>query len=653
MKVSFIIEQIDLGNIALPEFQRGYVWNNLQVRGLMTSLYNKHPVGGLLIWSTTQDKATTRGDGPSPIGGSVNLLLDGQQRVTTLYGIIRGKPPKFFEGNAAAFTGLHFNLVDESFEFYAPVKMKDNPAWVSVTSVMQVDDLAVLLEPIQDRFSELSITMLTALSRLSKLQSIRETDFHAEYVSGHTMTIDTVVEIFNRVNSGGTKLSKGDLALATICASWPEARQELRSRLDKWKNSGYGFKLDWFLRCVTTVATGEAYFASLSKISTAEFQKAVIQAEKHVDSLLNIIADRLGLNHADVLGSPYSFPLMARYLEERGGKLNNQKERDKLLYWYVHSFLWGRYAGSTESVLSQDLNLLKGEGDPLDRLIGQLRQVRGDLRVRPDDFRTSTRGSRFYPMLYMLTRVHGARDLDSGIALHNQILGSLSKLQVHHTFPKAKLYKHGYDLGQVNSVANFMFLTQATNLAVSDRDPAVYLPAYEEMNPGVLTSQWVPADPELWEYENYPAFLEARRRLLAEASNQFLDGLLAGSLAEPLEVPASITAASAEPVVVEPADEELELLDCNTWVIDQGLSEGDFYVEVVDPETHDILAIIDLAWPDGLQEGLTQPVAILLNEDTAAEEIANNAGYRYFTDVPSFKKYVESNILTESIVAAD
>ncbi len=96
MKVGAILEQIDLGKMALPEFQRGYVWNREQVRGLMESLYRRYPVGGLLIWETNIDHAKTRGDASPPTGGWVDLLLDGQQRMTSLYGIIRGNPPKFF-----------------------------------------------------------------------------------------------------------------------------------------------------------------------------------------------------------------------------------------------------------------------------------------------------------------------------------------------------------------------------------------------------------------------------------------------------------------------------------------------------------------------------------------------------------------------------
>src|SRR3989337_2305391 len=123
MQIRIILGQIDLGAVALPEFQRGYVWNRDQVRGLMDSLYRKHPVGSLLVWVTKTENAIARGDGTlSP--GSVKLLLDGQQRITSLYGIIRGGPPQFFDGNEQAFTGLHFHLDDEAFEFYASMKMK-------------------------------------------------------------------------------------------------------------------------------------------------------------------------------------------------------------------------------------------------------------------------------------------------------------------------------------------------------------------------------------------------------------------------------------------------------------------------------------------------------------------------------------------------
>ena len=137
VKVSNILDQIDGGSMALPQFQRGYVWNRNQVRGVMHSLYRGWPIGGLLAWITSADTAASRGDKNLP-PGSMTLLLDGQQRVTTLYGIIRGTPPPFFDGNAAAFTDLYFNLEDEVFEFYRSNTMADNPLWINVTELMQI-----------------------------------------------------------------------------------------------------------------------------------------------------------------------------------------------------------------------------------------------------------------------------------------------------------------------------------------------------------------------------------------------------------------------------------------------------------------------------------------------------------------------------------
>ena len=116
MNVSTILDHIDSGYMALPKFQRGYVWNRDQVRGLMDSLYHRHPVGSLLVWATAAEGASHRGK-HELAPGVVRLLLDGQQRITSLYGIARGAPPAFFDGNARAFTNLYFHIGNEEFRF--------------------------------------------------------------------------------------------------------------------------------------------------------------------------------------------------------------------------------------------------------------------------------------------------------------------------------------------------------------------------------------------------------------------------------------------------------------------------------------------------------------------------------------------------------
>ncbi len=627
----------------MPEFQRGYVWNRDQVRKLMFSLYRKHPVGSLLVWVTKTENADTRGDG-NLTPGSVKLILDGQQRITSLYGMIRGQQPKFFEGDAKAFTGLYFNLDDETFEFFAPLKMKDNPLWIDVTRLMKTGSGELIGQIAQNQ--DLTANLSKYINRLNSVDNIKEIDLHIEEVTGEDKTIDVVVDIFNDVNSGGTKLSKGDLALAKVCAEWSDARAEMKLRLDKWKRMGFNFKLEWFMRCVNAIITGESLFSHLDDVPIDNFKQGVKKAEDAVDYLLNLISSRLGLDHERVLGSRYSFPLLARYLDQRGGKLTDFRERDKILYWYIHTFLWGRYAGSTESVLSQDLRAIEDNDDALDTLIALLSQNRGDLRIRPNDFLSWSIGARFYPLLYMMTRTGHAKDWNTGLELSSHLLGRLSRLEVHHIFPKALLYKHNYPRQDVNALANFTFLTQETNLYVTDRDPAEYLEEFIQKNPGAIETHWIPMDRNLWKVENYQDFLAARRELLAKAANEFLDGLLAGNIPEK-EVAASVSGEAENQIYggITSQDEENLLLEYNLWVVNQGLPEGEFSYEVIDESTGELKAIIDLAWANGLQEGLSQPVALLIDEEKETEEAVNNAGFRFFTDFNEFQKYVKNVIL--------
>ncbi|MCK4376302.1 MAG: hypothetical protein KAX19_13275, partial [Candidatus Brocadiae bacterium] len=183
-------------------------------------------------------------------------------------------------------------------------------------------------------------------------------------------------------------------------------------------------------------------------------------------------------------------------------------------------------------------------------------------------------------------------------------------------------------------------------LRISNKEPAEYLQECVAKQPGAVESHWIPMDGELWRPENYHEFLAARRELLAQAANDFLDSLLAGTVPEQ-EV--TVEVLEGEPVPVPggiATDEEERLLqECNEWVTQQGLPEGECPYELADPESGEPIAILDLAWPDGLQEGLSQPVALLIDEGRETEEAANRAGYRYFSDAGTFRSYVEAEIL--------
>ncbi len=533
--------------------------------------------------------------------------------------------------------------------------MREDPLWLDVSDVMRrgpawaMGQLATSLQDGPDQQARFE----THLERVNRLHAIRDIELHDEAVTGVDKNIDVVVDLFNRVNTGGTKLSKGDLALAKVCASWPQARDELKSRLAKWEAAGFHFTLDWLLRNVNAVLNGRAELAALADVRREDFRRALSETERAVDAVLNLASSRLGLDHDRVLGGVAAVPVMSRFIAQRGFRLPDAQTSDKLLYWYVHSFLWGRYSGSTETVLNTDLQLVdpalrgpqarseQAPGEPLDRLISELRRHRGDLRIHSDDLLGWSRGARFYPLLYMLSRVEGARDLRSGLELRKHLLGQHASLEIHHLFPKALLHQHSYGRPERNALANFAFLTLEANRSLGDRPPHEYLPECEERHPGVLASQWIPDEPELWHAERYLEFLTRRRELLARAANELLDGLLGGRAAPSEE--AGIL--DREPVTVGSADEdeEKEVAALQRWASEQGFQRGikDFAILALDGQSEE--AVLDIAWPDGLAHG-EDKVALLLNEPPEVLESAGRHGYRFFTSASELRQYAQVDL---------
>lgn len=622
-----LLDQTEHETLLLPEFQRGYVWTRDQVRGLLRSLYRGYPVGSLLTWETDAGSTALRGSDVDR--GIRRILLDGQQRVTSLYGVVRGKPPRFFEGRPDAFTGLYFDAIDEVFEFYAPSKMKHEPRWFDVSALFAAGAGPEIHEQAERAAGREGMWGL--ISNLNRVLQIREKQFHVETLTGDDKTIDVVVDIFNRVNSGGTKLSKGDLALARISAHSPEARTRMREALAKWSEAAYDFTLDWLLRNVNAVVTGRAPFSALEKVDATDFNVALGKTIDYISTALDTIAGRLGMDHGRVLVSRYAIPILTAYLHQHGGRFPDHTEQSKVLYWYVHAGLWGRHAGSTESFLARDLEVLRESG--VDGLIDELANARGgSLRIREEDFAVSTLGARFYPLLYMMTRMTAAKDLGTGLPLRSHLLGRNSSLEVHHIIPKARLYEYegmdaAYSRSEVNAVANFAFLTKDSNLRISARDPEEYLAEVAERNPGALESQWIPMDRDLWHVSRYREFLSRRRELLAFTANALFTSLLDAHTGGQEPLPRAAAATSSP----DTAGRDDTVTAATETLSAMGFAAPELGADIADPETGASLGIAEAYWHDGLQPGRGAPVVLELEESPHHSRM-QELGYAVFTD---------------------
>ena len=594
------------------------------------------------------------------------MLLDGQQRVTSLYGVIKGRAPKFFRGDDRAFKNLYFHAKDQRFEFYQPFKMKGDPFWFDVTSVMQAkgEELYTIVE---DKFTGDDKTFGKSqgqiLQSLMRLTALKDKNFHIEQIADEDK-LDEVVDIFNQLNSAGTRLSKGDLALAKIATKWPEARDEMQKVIQEWGSNAFNFNLDWLLRCINAVIYGEVDFKHLHKISRDAFEGGLRKTVRHVDTVLNQISSKLGLDHSRVLFAKFAIPVLVRHLELRSRRQIDAAEWDLLLYWFLRAGMQGRFSGSTEGKIRQSLVELDGSLEGVRRLIAEIGTAWGRPRILATDFDSWSIGARLYPALYWLTRVGGARNFCDGTQLQAHLLGKGFKLQVHHIFPKAVLYENGYSRPQVNALGNFCFLTANCNQWISAARPAEssrfvkgthdrdlyrigsegYFYWLREKYPGVLESQWIPMDEELWKVKNYLDFLDARRKLLAAAANEYLKALNPGhaEIEDITESQNQVIETTKSPSHIASVDEEDELRKIQEWMKSFKLPEGDFGYELEEGGV-----IIDLAWQNGLPEGVGRPVALLLNESAETYLAVSQAGYQCFINGRSFKQYVEQDIIGE------
>jgi hypothetical protein len=237
-----------------------------------------------------------------------------------------------------------------------------------------------------------------------------------------------------------------------------------------------------------------------------------------------------------------------------------------------------------------------------------------------------------------------ARDWGLGVGLKQGMLGKTSRLEVHHIFPKSLLRDLGHRKPLVNALANFCLQTQDTNLKISNRRPEDYFPEIEAAHPGALESQWIPMDERLWKLENYEEFLLARQELLAAAANEILEELWHGPL--PGEVEGELESIPV-PGGIADDEEEAALQSLNDWAQENGLASGTFNYELYAETDQPPICRIDLAWPDGLQTGMGNPVALMLGEDEHTAALASQQNYQVFEDCDALKNWITRNMLEE------
>jgi hypothetical protein len=563
--IGTLVDMYKRGELRLPEIQRQYVWRATRVRDLLDSLYRGYPSGSILMWENdepvpTRDFAIVQ---DSNAFAGRKLLLDGQQRLTSLTAVINGEmvsvrgrkrpieilfnlehpegPPseaQEVEGDEEVNSVADDEIAEENGEdvegdeqglqeklsrrtFVVSSKaLAALPNWVSVSEVFRTaSDFDLLkkagIKSIDDPRAQ------NYSDRLKKLRAIKNY-LYVVHVLERTMNYEEVTEIFVRVNSLGAKLKSSDLALAQMTSRWPNLLKELEAFQDECEQSWFTIELGHLVRAIVVFATEQCLFRTVAATPVEKLKKGWEQAKEGLRFAINFLRTNAGIEDESLLSSQMFIHVLAAVSRVKENKLSADEQR-QLIHWLLVANARGRYSrGSTESLLNEDLAIVFRNTD-FATLMEPVKRQFGRITIEPGDLAGRGVNSPLFSLAYLALKAAGAKDWYSGLGLSLTHQGKLHFIQWHHVIPKSLLKQKSFETGEINEIANMAFITGQTNRRISNKDASEYLAdIVAKQGKGTLESQCVPTDPNLWQTENYRDFLQTRRLALANRMNDFI-----------------------------------------------------------------------------------------------------------------------------------
>ena len=516
-----LLTWVKSGEIAIPEIQRPFVWSATKVRNLLDSLYRGYPVGYLISWRNPTVKLK---DG-TPSAGK-RILIDGQQRVTALMAALLGQEVLTKEYEIERIR-IAFHPGEERFEVSNPAIAKDN-AWISDISTLFASD--VYLGDLTDDY--VARNPGANRSRIGRIleKVAKITNNHVGLIElAEDLDIETVTEIFIRVNSAGVELSQADFAMSKIAVNESYGGNLLRKAIDYFCHlaaapefyskiekgdptftaSEFWPKMKWLkdvnddlydptytdmLRVAFTSEFGRGKLQDLVALlsgrnfETREYEETIAEdafaklkagieafmSKTHFDRLTMILRSA-GFLTSDMIRSRNAVNF-AYILYLRGRKEGIPADDLERLVrrWYVMSILTGRYAGSPETAFDLDIRQITSQG-----LAAYIESViENEL---PDNFWTgmlpqlmdtsSSTSPYFIAYLAAQARLGNRGFLSTDITVRDLLLNRGDK---HHVFPRKYLQRQGLTRGRYNQIANFVMAQSEINIAIGDKAPEQY-----------------------------------------------------------------------------------------------------------------------------------------------------------------------------------
>lgn len=564
-----LLEDIAMGEIGLPDIQRPFVWPNTNVRDLFDSMYRGYPIGYLLFWASSVAGSYRQIGSDQKQANPRLLIVDGQQRLTSLYAVLKGYPV-VREDFQTERIQIAFRPRDQKFDV-ANATTRNDPEWLDDISLLWSKETsrnkvvkAFLLRLKESRTNAEALQPISEDEEEALTESIdRLYDLHNYPLTAlelsSSIAEEQVADVFVRINSQGKKLNQADFILTLMSVFWDDGRAALeqfsRNSRKPVANTPSPFNHfiqpdpDQLLRVDVGLGFRRARLQNVYSIlrgkdlETEEFSPELREKQFEIlhtaqDFVLDVqnwheflkTPLQAGYRSDDMITSQIGllFCYTLYLIGKRDFKIDTHDLRAVIARWFFMSSITGRYTTSPESIMEQDLARLRDVHDAkdfikfLDRIVSDAFTEDYWNTTLPNDLATSAARSPSLFAYYAALNLLDARGLFSKIKISElldpALRGKKSPLEKHHIFPKGYLAKIGItEKRDINQIANFALVEWSDNIDISDMSPTTYYPKYASRFKAddLQKMRYWHALPKDWENMEYQQFLEARRKQIA------------------------------------------------------------------------------------------------------------------------------------------
>lgn len=583
-----LIDNIARGDIALPELQRPFVWANTKVRDLFDSMYRGFPVGYLLFWETGAEVGTRQiGTNAKDAKVARWLIVDGQQRMTSLYSVMTGATV-VREDYTESRVQLAFRPRDAHFAVWDATTDK-NPEYLKDITQLWVDyrsaTSAFFVNYEAARGPLDSATRNAWEDAFDRVRDLQSFPFSVVELDA-AVDEEQVAEVFVRINSEGVKLNQADFILTLMSVHWDEGRKQLEdfARDSKIPSTGAS-SFNWYispspdqllrvaialafrravLRHAYSILRGKDLETGVTTTESREQQFSRLQAaQKEVLDLTNWheylkSLERAGyrgskmISSANVVLYTYAIWLIGRTQY----RVPLDQLREAIARWFFMAHTTARYSGSFETQAERDFSTISGlADDPEIGFVGAINRIVEDTLTpdfwaitMPNELGTAAAKSPALLAYFAALNILDADALLSSSKVRERLDPAVTAkkgIERHHLFPREYLKRIGInDTRQINQIANMALVEWSDNIAIKDDAPTVYWPQQVGSKTYLSTDRLAKQEhlhslPAGWTEMNYADFLAARRKLMASVAHEAFEALLEGSYNTEYPIPAA------------------------------------------------------------------------------------------------------------------